>query len=126
MRRPMCLVLLVVAGCSGSAPAPDMVAPLDQNMPPLADAGGGSCKDGIRNGQETDVDCGGPTCPTCGLGRMCLGAGDCQTANCVNNACVSPSGEMGAGADMAMSLGDDMMIAPGADMAMAVGGDMAG
>ncbi len=27
--------------------------------------GGPTCTDGIQNGQETGVDCGGPTCPTC-------------------------------------------------------------
>jgi subtilisin family serine protease/chitodextrinase len=27
--------------------------------------GGPTCSDGIQNGQETGVDCGGPTCPTC-------------------------------------------------------------
>ena len=32
----------------------------------LAAAGGGStCTDGIQNGQETGVDCGGPDCPGC-------------------------------------------------------------
>ncbi|TXF90758.1 S8 family serine peptidase [Neolewinella aurantiaca] len=27
--------------------------------------GGPTCSDGIQNGQETGVDCGGPTCPSC-------------------------------------------------------------
>ena len=27
--------------------------------------GGPSCNDGVKNGQETGVDCGGPTCPAC-------------------------------------------------------------
>ena len=27
--------------------------------------GGPTCSDGIQNGQETGVDCGGPTCPAC-------------------------------------------------------------
>jgi subtilisin family serine protease/chitodextrinase len=27
--------------------------------------GGPTCTDGVQNGQETGVDCGGPTCPTC-------------------------------------------------------------
>ncbi|SEP55884.1 S8 family serine peptidase [Neolewinella agarilytica] len=34
-----------------------------------AGAGGGpTCSDGIQNGQETGVDCGGPTCPSCPTG----------------------------------------------------------
>src|SRR5215471_4593684 len=42
------------------------------------DAGGGGgsggspvtpmCPDGLKNGTETDVDCGGPGCPTCKVG----------------------------------------------------------
>src|SRR6185295_6444617 len=38
-----------------------------------ADAGDGgpSCTDGITNGDETDMDCGGKTCPQCGIGAAC-------------------------------------------------------
>src|SRR4051812_35541842 len=28
-----------------------------------------TCRDGIKNGIETDVDCGGGTCPPCATGR---------------------------------------------------------
>lgn len=109
MRFLMFLLVLAASGCSDSALVPDMAAPSDQSVVPTGDAAGaGSCKDGIKNGQETDVDCGGPTCPTCGLGKICLGATDCQSADCVNNVCASPSGEMGAGGDMAMSMGGDL------------------
>jgi len=31
-------------------------------------AGGPTCTDGIQNGQETGVDCGGPDCPSCPTG----------------------------------------------------------
>ena len=30
--------------------------------------GGPTCTDGIQNGQETGIDCGGPDCPSCPLG----------------------------------------------------------
>ncbi|MEZ5042664.1 MAG: zinc-dependent metalloprotease [Saprospiraceae bacterium] len=30
-----------------------------------------SCDDGIQNGQETGVDCGGPDCPSCPTGPTC-------------------------------------------------------
>ncbi|MBL94984.1 MAG: hypothetical protein CMF70_06735 [Magnetovibrio sp.] len=36
-----------------------------------------SCTDNIRNGYETDVDCGGPDCPPCQLNKMCVIHGDC-------------------------------------------------
>src|SRR5262249_10933775 len=43
-------------------------------------AGPGNPTDGIKNGSETDVDCGGPDAPKCGEGKGCLGDGDCDVA----------------------------------------------
>jgi hypothetical protein len=45
--------------------------------------GGGTnaCGDGIQNGDETDVDCGG-SCPPCATGRHCLAPADCATGFC--------------------------------------------
>jgi hypothetical protein len=43
--------------------------------------GTGSCNDGIRNGTETDVDCGG-VCPQCGADAGCLLNSDCMTGFC--------------------------------------------
>lgn len=40
-----------------------------------------TCNDGIHNGAETDVDCGGGTCPACLAGDSCNIATDCQSAN---------------------------------------------
>lgn len=42
--------------------------------------------DGVRNGSETGVDCGGP-CPRCGNGQGCLGRDDCTGAFCANGLC---------------------------------------
>jgi hypothetical protein len=36
-----------------------------------------SCSDGIKNQDETDVDCGGSVCVTCSAGRTCLAGSDC-------------------------------------------------
>ena len=37
-----------------------------------------TCKDGILNGSETDVDCGGGGCSACGVGQQCFDSGqDC-------------------------------------------------
>jgi hypothetical protein len=36
-----------------------------------------SCSDGIKNGNETDVDCGGGTCPGCPDLKACLVNSDC-------------------------------------------------
>ncbi len=46
----------------------------------------GGCSDGIKNGTETDVDCGG-TCAACGDGKSCLHASDCSSGSCNNNLC---------------------------------------
>src|SRR5208337_3761284 len=43
---------------------------------------GPSCKDGIKNAGETDVDCGGAICPPCGVGKKCAGSRDCSTNAC--------------------------------------------
>jgi hypothetical protein len=40
------------------------------------------CSDGIKNGSETDVDCGGAVCPACAAGRECSIANDCQSLLC--------------------------------------------
>jgi hypothetical protein len=57
--------------------------------------GSGSCTDHIRDGEETDIDCGGPTCPPCGLEQICLsdqdcgsGACDATTSTCVASSCI--------------------------------------
>ncbi len=46
-----------------------------------------ACNDGLHNGDETDVDCGG-SCPTkCANGEGCSAHGDCQSGNCVGSLC---------------------------------------
>lgn len=58
---------------------------------PSVDAGGdaeadaplpASCTDGILNGSETDIDCGG-SCDACGPGLKCGKSGDCRSHVCV-------------------------------------------
>lgn len=43
-----------------------------------------SCSNGIIDGGETDLNCGGPNCGPCDPGEMCLVDGDCTTGNCPN------------------------------------------
>ncbi len=50
-----------------------------------------SCVDGVRNGDESDIDCGG-TCGPCGNAASCAAAADCLSARCVDDTCVSPEG----------------------------------
>jgi hypothetical protein len=50
----------------------------------------GSCTDGCWDGNESDVDCGGGTCPKCGPGKTCVTFNDCQSGVCVfgSNVCM--------------------------------------
>jgi hypothetical protein len=51
-----------------------------------------SCEDGIVNGDETDVDCGGGSCPPCDDGEICEVASDCSSQVCDDGmTCVSPT-----------------------------------
>jgi hypothetical protein len=60
-----------------------------------ADAGaagaGASCTDLQKNGEETDVDCGGRSCAPCAAGAACAMGTDCQSAICTNVTCQAPS-----------------------------------
>jgi hypothetical protein len=49
-----------------------------------------TCGDGVRNGGETDIDCGGP-CPPCADGQACATRSDCQSRVCTNNTCRVPT-----------------------------------
>jgi hypothetical protein len=51
-----------------------------------------SCTNGVKDGTETDVDCGGSTCPRCENGRACSTGGDCVSVVCADQTC---SGDLG-------------------------------
>jgi hypothetical protein len=49
-----------------------------------------TCTDGVRNGTETGVDCGGGLCGPCPVGQACHTSGDCETSiglACINGLC---------------------------------------
>lgn len=46
-----------------------------------------SCSDGIKNQDETDVDCGGPNCGKCSLNQHCQENTDCLSNQCTNDVC---------------------------------------
>jgi hypothetical protein len=50
-----------------------------------------SCTDGVRNGVETDVDCGGTACGKCATGKACLASADCLSFVCPGGLCAAPS-----------------------------------
>src|SRR6185369_11784680 len=52
------------------------------------------CNDGVKNGGETDKDCGGPSCgASCHAGQACLAKTDCQCAVCTNAVCAPACGD---------------------------------
>ena len=48
-----------------------------------------TCSDKLKNGAESDVDCGGAVCPKCGLGGVCGADSDCGVGVCLQQKCVS-------------------------------------
>ena len=41
-----------------------------------------SCDDAVHNDAETDVDCGGPACDACAVGKSCSSGSDCEHGSC--------------------------------------------
>ena len=48
-----------------------------------------SCTNGLVDGEETDVDCGGRVCRRCGLGASCAIDADCSSGSCEGGACAA-------------------------------------
>jgi hypothetical protein len=59
-----------------------------------------SCTDGLKNGEETGVDCGGP-CALCANGQGCKSRGDCAGALCKNHTCQACTASPECGSDAA-------------------------
>ena len=75
---------------------PDPTHPTDGSMDPIDPSSSTSldptsqpptCGDGTRNGDETDLDCGGAECKPCTPGQSCQGPGDCAFGDCFDNTC---------------------------------------
>jgi hypothetical protein len=66
------------AGTGGSA-----------GMAGSAGSGGSTatCSDSTKNGNETDTDCGGGTCPACDTGKACVVDSDCTSQYCFASTC---------------------------------------
>ncbi len=51
--------------------------------------GSATCSDGVLNGQETDVDCGGFSCDPCEGGQTCSISSDCESSVCNGGVCLA-------------------------------------
>lgn len=47
----------------------------------------GPCANGVKDSDESWVDCGGATCARCGAGAECVSNGDCVSDRCVQGHC---------------------------------------
>ena len=112
----LCCLILSLAGCSDEtatppvdsgqdtlkpdAPMPDAPQP-DQELPdaavpdqalpdaPVPDLPAPTCSDKLKNGAETDIDCGGGTCPKCGTAKACKACTDCSNGYCGAGKCTA-------------------------------------
>lgn len=57
---------------------------------PDAGAGDDPCANGVADGTETDIDCGGSTCDPCVSGAACLLNTDCASTFCSSAAPAMP------------------------------------
>ncbi len=67
------------ADCSGGGPCSGGLC-----VPP-------ECTDGSKNGDESDIDCGGPDCQPCATGQGCTAITDCESKVCIAGKCVAPT-----------------------------------
>lgn len=51
----------------------------------------GDCADGIEDGLETSIDCGGACAMDCGIGYGCVADDDCSEGACISAECVPSS-----------------------------------
>ncbi len=55
----------------------------------------GNPTDGVKDGQETDVDCGGSNAPKCADGKKCAVGDDCKDGSCKAGVCAAPAPDDG-------------------------------
>jgi len=76
--------------------SPPLPPPSPPSPPPPP---GPTCTDTVKNGSESDIDCGG-TCPRCINGKACNSRSDCASAFCNASAtCIFCSGAADCPAD---------------------------
>lgn len=104
MKREMKWVAgsVVLAVAAGAASSCNLVlgldtyidCPEDPNCPSVGGSGGTGPEvcttNGVRDGKETDVDCGGGICAACGDGKGCSVAADCVNHICTGGTCRTP------------------------------------
>ena len=77
-----CVECLLTAQCSGGLTCVDNLCV--------------TCFDQMKDGTETDVDCGGPSCTPCPPAKHCAGPADCQSKVCKAGVCQTATCSDGA------------------------------
>ena len=89
-----------------------------------------TCNDSMRNGNESDTDCGGPDCDPCGVMSRCLANDDCASGLCSDGLCQEPvmAGEMAGetAGEMAGETAGEIAGETAGEMAGETAGEMAG
>lgn len=81
----------ILAACSFNPPShlshtePD--AEHDEDALEDEDTLAPTCQDGLLNGDETHIDCGGPDCDPCALDQNCNKNSDCHSNFCIDGLC---------------------------------------
>jgi hypothetical protein len=86
---------VVLAGCATSKPGFDNDAGDQPDASPDGSSDSGmketgpmiGCNDGVKNGNETDVDCGGGMCNACVDDKACVKPTDCANGSCFGGHC---------------------------------------
>ena len=101
-----CVICTVNAGCAAGTSCHE-------------EGGCVSCTDGVRNGTETDVDCGGP-CMPCADTKVCVLDKDCTSTKCDNGVCISCYDKVLNGGEAQVDCGGTSacLACPGADCAV--------
>ena len=63
---------------------------LDAGADPGTDDAASPCSDGVQNGDESDVDCGGGDCLPCSDYATCRSGDDCSSGYCRDGRCQTP------------------------------------
>ena len=87
-----------------------------------------TCTDGVKNGGESDVDCGGAVCDRCADDKGCSNGGDCESKVCTGGTCIAPSctDSVENGGETDQDCGGGSCPGCGVDKGCVVDGDCAG
>jgi hypothetical protein len=81
-RRARVIALAMLCGCWPAPPADEPGDDASTSGPAAS-----LCFDGIRDGDETDIDCGGSVCTGCFGADVCADHGDCASGYCGAGRC---------------------------------------